>query len=142
MMTPLSEQLAELSRRARNVEDEFAKAEKEVKAKLDARRAQALAAAQSAAEKVNQQVKAVAANASHDWAQLQTKVAADMNDLARWAAQVKHKVDIQRTEDRAEFLEANASFAIDYAIAAVEQAQLAVIDAVEARLQAEQTKRS
>jgi len=142
MMTPLSEQLAELSRRARNVEDEFAKAEKEVKAKLDARRAQALATAQSAADKVNQQVKAVAANASHDWAQLQAKVAADMNDLARWAAQVKHKVDIQRTEDRAEFLEANASFAIDYAIAAVEQAQLAVIDAVEARLQAEQTKRS
>ena len=141
-MKPLSEQLAELSRRARNVEDEFAQAEKEARGKIDARRAQALAAAQSAAEKINQQVKTVAANASHDWAQLQAKVAADMNDLAKCAAQVKHKIDVHRTEDRAEFLEADAGFAIDYAIAAVEQAQLAVLDAVEARRQAEETRRS
>ncbi len=141
-MKPLSEQLAELSRRARNVEDQFAQAEKEARGKIEARRAQALTAAQSAAEKINQQVKAVAANASRDWAQLQAKVAADMTDLAKYAGQVKHKIDVQRTEDRAEFLEADAGFAIDYAIAAVEQAQLAVIDAVEARLQAEETKRT
>ena len=141
-MKPLSEQLAELSRRARNVEDEFAQAEKEARSKIDARRAQAVAAAQSAAEKITQQAKSVAANASRDWAELQEKVAADMNDLARYAAKVKHKIDVQRTEDRAEFLEADAGFAIDYAIAAVEQAQLAVLDAVEARRQAEETRRS
>lgn len=141
-MKPLSEQLAELSRRARNVEDAFTQAEKEARDKIDARRAQALAAAQSAAEKIDQQVKSVAAGASRDWAQLQAKIASDMGELSKYVAQTKHKIDIHRTEDRAEFLEADAGFAIDYAIAAVEQAQLAVLDAVEARRLAEEAKRS
>ena len=141
-MKPLSEQLAELSRRARDVEDAFAQAEKEAQNQLDARKAQALAAAQSAAERINQQAKAIAGNASRGWAELQAKIAADMNSLTKFAAQTKHKLDILRAEDRAEFLEADAGFAIDYAIAAVEQAQLAVLDAVEARLSVERTKRS
>jgi hypothetical protein len=51
-------------------------------------------------------------------------------------------MDIHRAEDRADFLEVDASFAIDYAVAAVEQAQLAVLDAAEARRVAEEAKRT
>ena len=141
-MKPLSEQLAELSSRARNVEDAFAQAEKEARDKIDARRAQAIVAAQSAVEKINQQVKTVADGASRDWAQLQAKITSDMSDVAKYVAQAKHKMDILRAEDRSDFLEVDASFAIDYAVAAVEQAQLAVLDAVEARRIAEEAKRS
>jgi hypothetical protein len=142
IMKHLSEQLAELSRRARNVEDAFTQAEKEARDKIDARRAQAIVAAQSAVEKINRQVKTVADSASRDWAQLQAKITSDMSDLAKFVAQAKHKMDIQRAEDRAQFLEVDATFAIDYAVAAVEQAQLAVLDAVEARRIAEEAKRS
>jgi hypothetical protein len=140
-MKPLSEQLAELSRRARNVEDAFAQAEREARDKIDARRAQAIVATQSAVEKINRQVKTVAESASRDWARLQAKSTSDMSDLAKYVAQAKHKMDIQRSEDRAEFLEVDASFAIDYAIAAVEQAQLAVLDALEVRGVADEAKR-
>ena len=47
----LSEQLAELSRRARSVEDAYAQAEKEARDKIEARKKQAVVAAQSAVEK-------------------------------------------------------------------------------------------
>jgi hypothetical protein len=141
-MKPLSEQLTELSRRARNVEDAFAHAEREARDKIETRKAEAVVAAQSAVEKINRQVKTVADSASRDWAQLQAKITSDMSDLAKFVAQAKHKMDIQRAEDRAEFLEVDATFAIDYAVAAVEQAQLAVLDAVEARRIAEEAKRS
>jgi len=141
-MKPLSEQLAELSSRARNVEDAFAQAEKEARDKINARKAQAIVSAQSAVEKINQQVKTIADSASRDWAQLQAKITSDMSDLAKYVAQAKHKMDIHRAEDRADFLEVDASFAIDYAVAAVEQAQLAVLDAAEARRVAEEAKRT
>jgi hypothetical protein len=108
-------------------------AEREARDKIDAK---AIVAARSAVEKINQQVKTVADSASRDWAQLQAKITSDMSDLAKYVAQAKHKMDIQRAEDRAEFLEGDASFAIDYAIAAVEQAQLAVLDAVCERAEA------
>jgi hypothetical protein len=39
-------------------------------------------------------------------------------------------------------LESDAGFAIDYAIASVEQARLAVLDAIDGRLAADQAKRS
>jgi hypothetical protein len=138
----LSEQLAELSRRARSVEDAFAQAEKEARDKIEARKAEAVVAAQSAVKKIDQQVKTVADKASRDWADLQAKITSDMSDLAKFVGQAKHKMDIHRAEDRADFLEADAGFAIDYAIAAVEQAQLAVLDAVEARRFAEEAKRT
>jgi hypothetical protein len=45
-------------------------------------------------------------------------------------------------EERAALLEEDAGFAIDYAIASIEQAQLAVLDAIDARRAAQQARRS
>jgi hypothetical protein len=49
---------------------------------------------------------------------------------------------VKRVENRAEWLEWEAAFAIDYAIASVEQARLAVLDAVDSRLAAEEAKQA
>jgi hypothetical protein len=49
---------------------------------------------------------------------------------------------VKRAERRAERLEWEAGFAIDYAIASVEQAKLAVLDAVDGRVEVEQAKHS
>jgi hypothetical protein len=39
-------------------------------------------------------------------------------------------------------MESEAGFAIDYAVASVEQAKLAVLDAIDSRVEAEQVKRA
>ena len=49
---------------------------------------------------------------------------------------------MKRAENRADRLEWEAEFAVDYAIAAVEQARFAVLDAVDGRLAAEEAKQA
>jgi hypothetical protein len=60
MAKRLSQQLADLSVRAKNAEDAVAAAEKEAHEKLDARKEQARAAAAKATEKVNQEISPLA----------------------------------------------------------------------------------
>ena len=57
-------------------------------------------------------------------------------------AETRHNHDVKRAERRADQLEWEAGFAIDYAIASVEQANLAVLDAIDGRVQAELTKQA
>jgi hypothetical protein len=142
MAEPLSKQLAELSVRAKNVEDTVAAAEKEARDKVEMRREQAHAAATAAIEKVNQQVKTFKDTTSKNWNALQAKIAADIDSLKAGIAERKHERDVRRTENYAERLEWEAGFAIDYAVASIEQAKLAVLDAVAGRVQAEEIRRA
>ena len=142
MAERLSKQLAELSVRAKNVEDTVAAAEKEARDKVEARREQAHAAATAATEKVNQQVKTLKDNTTRNWNALQAKIAADIDALKAGIAERKHERDVRRTENYAERLEWEAGFAIDYAVASIEQAKLAVLDAVAGRVQAEEIRRA
>ena len=48
---------------------------------------------------------------------------------------------MKHAESRADRLEWEAGFAIDYAIASVEQAKLAVLDAIDSRSEAQVAKR-
>ena len=65
-----------------------------------------------------------------------------MNHLKANIAHAKHERDVKRAENHADRLEWEAGFAIDYAIASVEQARLAVLDAVDGRLTAEEAKQA
>ena len=141
-MKPLSEQLAELSARAKGTEDAFEGAKKEAHDKIGARKAEALSAAKTAVEKVNQQIKSAGESATRDTKALQAKITADVNALKAHVVEAKHGLDVKLAEKNAELLEEDAGFAIDYAIASIEQARLAVLDAVDGRLAAEQAKRS
>jgi hypothetical protein len=49
----------------------------------------------------------------------------------------EHDLEVNRLMIRADESEWDAGFAIDYAAAAIEQAKFAVLDAIEARLKAE-----
>src|SRR6516162_9980223 len=141
MVKPLSEQLADLSIRAKSTEDAWTAAQKEAHDKIAARKAQARAAATAAVEKVNQEVKSAGDSAARDWNAVKAKVAADMNALKADVSEAKHERDVKRAEERADQLEWNAGFAIDYAISSVEQAKLAVLDAVDGRLAAEEARK-
>jgi len=140
MAKRLSEQLAELSVRAKNAEDAAAAAQKEAHDKVVVRRQQARAAATAAVEKVNQKIKSAGNAAARDWNTVKAKIAADMSTLKADAAQAKHNLGVKYAENRADRLEWEAAFAIDYAIASVEQAKLAVLDAIDGRIEAEQAQ--
>ena len=142
MSKRLSEQLADLSARAKSAEDALDAAEKEAHDKIVARKAAAHAAATNAVEKVNQEIKAANTTAARDWSVVKAKVTGDLNALKADIADAKHDRDVKRVENRAERLEWDAAFAIDYAIASVEQARLAVLDAVDGRLAAEEAKKA
>ena len=142
MAKRLSDQLADLSVRTRNAEDAATAAEKEAHDKIMARKEQARAAATTAVEKVGQEIKSIDDTAVRNWSTIRAKIAADMNALKADVAHVKHDWDARRTENHAERLEWEAGFAIDYAIASVEQAKLAVLDAIDGRWAAEQAKQA
>jgi hypothetical protein len=140
MAKRLSEQLSDLSVRAKSAEQALDAAAKEAHDKIAARKEQAHAAATKAVEKVNQEVKSANDTATRNWAAMKAKIADDMNHLKTDIAQKKHERDVNRAESSADRLEWEAGFAIDYAIASVEQAKLAVLDAVDGRLAAEEAK--
>ena len=102
--------------------------------KIVAQREQACSAATAATEKVNQQIQSVKDASDGRWASLKAKVAADADYLKAKVEEGKQKIEANRAENYAEVMEGRATRAIDYAIAAVEQAKLAVLDAILARL--------
>ena len=142
MTKRLSDQLADLSVRAKGAEQALDAAEKEAHDKIVVRKEQAHAAATKAVEKVNQEVKSASDTANRNWSAVKAKIADDMNHLKVNVAHAKHEHDVKRAANRADRLEWEAEFAIDYAIAAVEQAKLAVLDAVDGRLAAEEAKQA
>jgi hypothetical protein len=142
MTKRLSEQLADLSVRAKSAEQALDSAEKEAHDKIVARKEQAHAAATKAVEKVNREVKSANDTATRNWSAVKAKIADDVNHLKANVAHAKHEHDVKRAENKADRLEWEAGFAVDYAIAAVEQARLAVLDAVDGRLAAEEAKQA
>jgi hypothetical protein len=140
MTKPLSEQLSELSVRAKHAEDALSAAQKEAHDKIEVRKQKARADATMAVEKVNQNIKSANNDAMRDWNAVKAKVSADITALKAKVAEAKHDHDVKRAERRADQLEWEAGFAIDYAIASVEQANLAVLDAIDGRVEAELAK--
>ena len=137
MAKRLSEHLRDLSVRAKGVEDAYDAAQKEAHEKLTARREQARAAAIAATERVNEEVKSIQGTVGRNWNALQAKIAADIQNLKQAVAQQKQTIEVKLAEKNAETLEREAEFAIDYAISCVQQANLAALDALAARVQAE-----
>ena len=142
MAKQLSEQLAELSVHAKKAEDSVAAAQKETHDKIMSRWEQARADATATTQKVNQQIQSVGDSAAKDWNARKAKIAADMDALKAKFAHKKQELDARRAEKEADRLEWDAGVAIDYAIAAVDQAKLAVLDAVAGRIQAQEARRA
>ena len=140
MVKRLSDQLADLSVRAKNVESAVMAAQKEGHDKLVSRTAEARASATAAVDKVKQSVKAASDAGSTKWGAMEAKLGADMDALKMRVVEKKRAIDAKIAEHDAEDAEDDASFAIDYAIASIEQAKLAVFDAIAARLDAEAAK--
>ena len=142
MAKPLSAQLADLSVRAKNAEDAVASAQKEAHDKVVARRQQAHEAATAAIQKVDRDIKSANDSLVANWNALKTKVSADMDAWNARIAQLKHDRGVKRADNHAERLEWEASFAVDYAVAAIEEAKSAVLDAIVGRMEVEEARKS
>ena len=75
--------------------------------------------------------------AQSQWKSMQADGAARMQDLHDRIGRQREQHDVKRAEREAEYAEADAADALDYASWAVEQAQLAVLDAIDARIWAD-----
>src|SRR6516225_6591099 len=102
MAKRLSEQLADLSVRAKSTEEAVDAAAKEAHEKLMARKEQARAAAQKALEKLSEAIKSAAESAPRDWASVKAKIAADLKALQADVAVRKREFDIKRAESHAD----------------------------------------
>jgi F0F1-type ATP synthase membrane subunit b/b' len=69
----MSEQLSDLSVRAKNAEDAIAAAKKEAHDEIETRKKEARAAATKATEKVKQDIKSVGDTAARNWTAIRTK---------------------------------------------------------------------
>jgi hypothetical protein len=142
MAKQLSEQLAELSVHAKKAEDTVAAARKETRDKIMARWEQARADATVTTEKVNREIQSAGDSAAKDWNARKAKITADIDALKAKVVRKKHELDARHAESEADRLEWDAGLAIDYAIASVDQARLAVLDALAGRIQADEARRA
>jgi len=139
---PVSRALADLSVRAKSAEDAVAAAQKEAHDKVVARTEKAHAAATAALQKMDRDIKSANNDITTHWDALKAKVSADMDAWNEKIAQLKHDRGVKRADNHAERLEWEASFAVDYVAAAIEEAKSAVLDAIVGRIEAEQARRS
>lgn len=139
-MKPLSEDLSILAGRAKRAEDNLAAATNEARDKLAERREQTRAEAAATIDKVDTNLQRAKDSASTQWTEFKAKIQADRERMKARHEERKHDRGVRRAENWAEDLEFEAALSVDYAIASVEQAELAALDALMARFEAEEAK--
>jgi hypothetical protein len=136
-MKPLSQQLSELSVQAKNAEDNVQKAQSEAKERIEQRREEVQHQTKAALDKVSQNLSDASADAQARATQMKAKVNSDFEQLKQRSSEGAQKFEAWQANNYADDKEADASSAINYAIAATKMAELATLDAISARVSAE-----
>jgi hypothetical protein len=126
----------QLSTSARQAADAVEAARKETRERVIARRDQARASATAAMERVTQDLQTVGRKTDANWNAFQAKIQSDVARLRSKAQEKKAEISANLAAQRAQDLEVEASVAIDYAIASIEDAKQAVLDALVANFDA------
>lgn len=129
----ISEQVDALQARAAELKSSADQARHENNEQIKARIGQTKAdiTARQSATKAN--AAQAADRAQSQWKSMQADAAAKMQDLQDRIGRQREQHDVKRAESDAEDAEADAADALDYASWAVDQAQLALLDAIDAR---------
>jgi hypothetical protein len=129
----VSDQVDTLQKRAADLKSSFEQARHEtneqVKARIDQAKADIAARDSAAKQKAGQAV----GRTQSQWKSMQADAAAKMQDLQDRIARKRDQHDVKMAEEDAEAAEQDAADALDYATWAVDQAQVAVLDAIDAR---------
>jgi len=139
-MTPLPSNIAELQELAKRIQEDAEAVRTEAREKLDARREDIRTHLTERMERLETNLQKAAEKGGQDFVAFREKVKSDRQRL-------KDKLGERREAFKAFFADASdedrqlgAAIVIDYAISTVEQARLAVLDAVSDRAEARATQ--
>ncbi len=134
----LSDQLTELAARAKDAEEHAAAAQGKAKADVQADVEHARASAQDQAKKLRESAEANKNKVSVWWYDLQRTWNEHVAKIREDIESKRAGHDVDRAERRAEHRADDAAFAIQFAYAAIEEAEYAVLDAALARMEADE----
>ena len=117
----LSDDLTKLATRAKEAEDHAAAAQSKGKADLEADVENARAAAKAKADRLHESADSNRARISAWWHDVERSWSQHVAAIKEDMADRKAEHDVDRANERAENAEGDAVFAIDYAVAAIEE---------------------
>jgi len=134
----LSDQLSRLTTRTKEAEDRAAAAKAKAKADLEQDVKEAGESAQAQADALAQAVDSQADRVSIWWGNLQRSWSDHTAVVRQHVDDRRAAHDLHAAQRNADQAESDAAFAIDYAYGAVEEAEYAVLDALLARMDADE----
>jgi hypothetical protein len=138
-MEPLSQALSELSVQTKKTEDRIAKAKAETKERVEQHLDEAHREAEAALDRVNEDVERASEGTKAHFEQLKSKVNSDIERMREDASARKGKFEAWQANNYANDKAADARAAILYAVATIKMAEVATLNAIEARGRAEIT---
>jgi hypothetical protein len=138
----LSDQLTRLATRAKQAEDRAAAAKAKAKADLEQDVKDAGESAQAQADALAAVIDDDRAQVSEWWSRMQRSWSDHMATVRQDVADKRVAHDQKVAARNADQAESDAAFAVDYAYGAVEEAEYAVLDAVLARMEADELARA
>jgi hypothetical protein len=132
-----SEELSKLSDRAKQAQEKVAAANKQARSDLEKSVAESRAAAEAKATELQNEVQGTNDKVSSWWGEQQDHWKAHVAKVRKDVGDKKAQHDADKTEMRAEDAESYAAYAIDFAYAAIDEAEYAALDAVLARKDAD-----
>jgi hypothetical protein len=134
----LSDQLANLAARTKQLEDRAAAARSKTKSDLEQDVKRARESVQEQADGLRQSVEANQGKISAWWDNLQRSWDEHLAAVRQDIGEKRAAHDLKKAQRFADQAEADAEFAINFAYGAVEEAEYAVLDATLARMEADE----
>ena len=132
-MKPLSEQLSELSDRAKKAEDFVTVARTKNRAALDSQRELLKSSIGEGKARAEAEAAAAQSKVQSWWDGTRSAVDEQFGTLHARLDERRAERDVKRAEDRADEAEEDAVYAVQFAISMLDQAEYAIADAVIAR---------
>jgi hypothetical protein len=137
LMKPLSEQLQDLSQRAKKIENSAVATREKNQAELERRRNQLESDMKTTGQKIETSVAQAKEKARSGWADLKNRIDERLAEARTKIEERKAERDVNRAERRAQAAEDDAADAIAIAVYVLDQAEYAVVDAALARAAAD-----
>jgi len=137
LMKPLSEQLQDLSQRAKKIENSATAMREKNQAELERRRKQLESDMKSTGQKIETSVSDARENIRSGWADIRNRIDKQLAGARAKLEERKAERDLNRAERRAQTAEDDAADAIAFAVYVLDQAEYAVVDAALARADAD-----
>jgi hypothetical protein len=137
MVKPVSEQLSDLSVRAKKAEDDAAAAKNQASAQIQQRQEEIKVDAARRKEDLDRSISNAEDTIVSTWTGLSNEVQSNVDQMRAKIDFKKYQHDRDKASKAADDAEENAARAINFALDSIDYAEVAVLDAIDARASAE-----